>query len=532
MLIDVSGPTAIALSSPPPKQGGARATQPSSPWQLLKPWVAIFQRVELAIVLLSLLALGVLVGVLIPQDNLVDIYDLKEQYGAWYTPMRAMGLFTVYSSPWFIAIEVLFFFNLLLGSFQWLRPAWRSATQVTFCKTANILATAQPSVLAVSDQVSLTFLATTLTQHLKKRGYGVHIPHESSQTQNTNYQLYAHKANFSRLGPVVAHFGILLLLVATVYGVFTGFTGQQMMSSGETASFATLDKFTPRLPEPWWQGSRPDWQLALHDFNIEYYAKDPTTPKQYVSDLELRSADGKQSLARQNVSVNYPLSLGSVMFYQASFAPTGRLFLQVDGKPLTVEVNTEFNGRPIAMMPLGDANRQLSLVVFPFFVKQDPGVTANHVRVFLHEGDSFANKQTGKMPPNLTLNEGQSGSLFTNDGQSVAVSYIEPEIATGFQIKSAPETPWVYLAFGIISLGTVMCFFSQRQVWVAVETNDAGQPTVYLAYKTKKAPYQFQQERLALEADLLAALSKQAKQELAWQQATPPLVDRFAKESV
>lgn len=503
--------------------------QSASPWA----WLGVFKTVELAIILLSLMAVGVLVGVLIPQDGLVEVYQMKEQYGQWYTPMRAMGLFTVYSSTWFIALEVLFFFNLLFGSFQWLRPAWRSATRRVFCGPEHILASRQPSVLPLDEVASsgkqgvLTSVQATVTQLLKKRGYRIHQADKTTSSSDV-IKLYANKANFSRLGPVVAHFGILLLLFASVYGVFVGFTGQQMLSPGETASFNTLDTYTPRLPAPWWQGNRPDWTMVLHDFNIEFYAKDPTVPKQYVSDLEIRSADGK-TLARQDVSVNHPLSLGSVMFYQASFAPTGKLFMTVDGKPTTVEVNTRFNDRPIAMQTLGDADSQLSLVVFPFFVKQDDGVTENHVRVFLHEGDSFANKQQGEMPPNLTLFEGDAGTLYTNSGKAVAVGYTKPEIATGFQIKKAPETPWIYLAFAIISIGAVMCFFSQRQIWIAISNDNIdGKPTLYLAYKAKKAHFSFQKERVALEHDLANALSAQGEKPLVWEQATPPLDDPYA----
>lgn len=503
-------------ASHPPKSATPAATDSAFAW------LGVFQSVQLAIILLSLLALGVFVGVIIPQAGLVEEFQLKTQYGQWYTPMRAMGLFNVYSSPWFIAIEVLFFFNLLFGSFQWLRPAWRAATRRTFCAPENILASAQPSVLPLSN-MDITAAASTLQQLLKKRGYWVH----TAPSSNIHLiKLYAHKANFSRLGPVVAHFGILLLLVASVYGAFTGFKAQQMMSPGETASFTTLDSFTPNLPAPWWQGSKPNWQLVLHDFDIEFYAKDPTTPKQYISDLEIRSGDGQISLARQKVSVNHPLSLGDVMFYQASFAPTGRFFLQVDGQPLTAEVNTTFNDRPIAMVPVGQANENRALVVFPFFVQKDAGVERNHLRVFLHEGATFANKQPGQMPPNLTLFEGQSGHLLTNAGTPVNVTFDHPEIATGFQIKKAPETPWVYLAFGIISLGAVMCFFSQRQLWVAVTNkigdasgNTAGQPTLYLAYKTKKARFSFQKERCQLESALQQALAPKGR----WAQQTPPV---------
>ncbi|MEZ4575774.1 MAG: hypothetical protein R2857_12800 [Vampirovibrionales bacterium] len=34
--------------------------------------------------------------------------------------------------------------------------------------------------------------------------------------------------------------------------------------------------------------------------------------------------------------------------------------------------------------------------------------------------------------------------------------------------QAGPEVPWMYLSFVIIGIGTVMCFFSQRQVWLTL----------------------------------------------------------------
>lgn len=451
-------------------------------------WYRLFQSLPLAIILLSLLAIGVMVGVFMPQEGLVETAQIKAQVGNNYRLFKAMGLFNVYSSPWFLTVEILFFFNLLLGSFQWLRPAFRAATQRTFCGPEHIAPS--PNKLVLQTTKPLGVIAQTLTQTLRKKGYTLHQPNRNVQN---GLRWYGHKGDWSRLGPVVAHFGILVMLLASVYGVFSGFKGQQMMSPGDEASFANLDKFTPNIGQPYWIGSKPDWQLKLHDFNIEYYAADPTTPKQYTSDLELLDKDGN-SLVRQDVSVNHPLSYQGVMFYQASFAPTGRLFFEVDGKPLVSEINTTFQDRPIALTPIGNANDNRSLMVFPFFVKQDAGVERNHVRVFLHEGDHLWGAQAGKMPPNLTLYEGDTKTLGP-----VTVTYQRPEIATGFQIKKAPETPWIYAGFLLISIGTAICFMTQRQLWVAVESKENAPSTIWVEYKTHKAPVGFYNELLALQ---------------------------------
>ena len=45
-----------------------------------------------------------------------------------------------------------------------------------------------------------------------------------------------------------------------------------------------------------------------------------------------------------------------------------------------------------------------------------------------------------------------------------ADTYIKPEMSTGLQIKKAPEVPLMYTAYLIIGIGTLLCFFSQRQI--------------------------------------------------------------------
>ena len=312
-------------------------------------------------------------------------------------------------------------------------------------------------------------------------------------------------------------------------GAFTGFKAQQLMvpndavfgdSGQSTASFNALDTFTPNVNESVWLGSRPDWQLKLHRFDIEFYKTDPTTPKQYESDLELLSADGKQSLARQVVSVNHPLAYDGVMLYQASFAPTGKLFISINGKPVVAQVNSEFNNRPIAMVPLGNINNNRSLFVFPFFVQKDPGITKNSLRVFVHDGKGFVGAKPGKMPPNIMVKQGEFGTI-----NGITVGYKKPELATGFQIKKAPETGLVYLAFLIISLGTALCFFSQRRLWIAVEpaipkTNTEGSiintykntaGRVFLNSTTSKAWIGCHQDMQRLKLDLEKHLSTETK---------------------
>lgn len=481
-------PVAVACKKKP-------QTFPEQVWGFL----ACFRSLQLAIVLLSLLALATMAGVLLPQEGVVDPLEIKRNFGTNYRLFKAMGLFTVYSSYWFIALEVLFFFNLLFGSFQWLKPAFLAATRKTFCGPEHIQAS--PHRLAFTTSQPLGLMTADVIDWLKKARYQIHKP-AASQRPDGTVLLYASKGNFSRLGPVVAHFGILMMLVASVYGAFYGFKAQKLAVPGETFSIENANMFKPNVNEGIWLGSIPSWKIRVNDFHIDYYAPGETPApnanvavKQYYADLSVLNAKG-QEMKRETISVNHPLTVDDTVLYQASFSPTGKLFVEVNGKRRTLQTNTQFMNRPVSISELGNGR---TLMVFPFFVQQDPSVTRNYAVFFIRDQHGFVGAKPGKMPPNVRLLEGQSGQL-----SGLSFKYIRPEISTGLQIKKGPEVPWMYLSYLIIIVGTIMCIFSQRQLWLALTESPDGQTReLHVMYKSKKARISFMKELLRMRSELI-----------------------------
>ncbi len=494
----------MSLIAPQQSASVPLETMPPSPRQKTFPdrvWdmMACFRSVQLAIVLLSLLALATMAGVLLPQEGVVDVLQIKRDFGANYRLFKAMGLFTVYSSYWFIALEVLFFLNLLFGSFQWLKPAFLAATRQSFYGSRYIEHSPQRLVFQSPESPEAT--VGRASAWLRKNRYRVAAAPVERQEPNAKL-LYASKGNFFRLGAVIVHFGILMMLVASVYGVFFGFKAQKLAVPGETFALPDSQMFKTNIDPSLWLGSVPDWKVRVNDFRIEYYPEgqapeQTAVVKQYFADLSVINKAGKET-QREVISVNHPLTVGDTVLYQASFNPTGKLFMQVDGQPKTLAVNTEFMNRQVSMSELPDGK---ALLVFPFFVQQDPDTTRNNVVIFLRDGKGIMGAKPGKMPPNLRLREGESGELFGR-----RFTYVKPEFATGLQIKKGPEVPWMYLSYIIIMVGTILCIFTQRQVWLAVVAGDPGQPTrLALTFKTKKAKLSFMKELQRMQVDLLKA---------------------------
>lgn len=448
----------IQSETDPPETEQAETASESAPAPLpkswpkwVRDWLAVFQSVQLAIVLLSLMAIGILIGVLMPQKMLVDVADIRAQFGPeLYRLLDALGMFNVFSSPWFLALLVLFFFNLLIGSFRWLRPAVEAATKNPALSAAQLARIDDHRVLAPAPAMD----AAAMTKALRKEGFCV---------RQDEAGLYAHKGSWSRFGPAVAHIGILMLIVSTLYGTFFGFKAQHLLTPGQRFRLPEAESFTPNMDAKYWQGSVPNWQVAVDDFRIDWYKDNPDTVEQYYAGIRLLDSTGKE-LAKDTISVNHPLSYQDLSIYQATYAPTGQFFMTVNGKEQALKTTMQFQERTIALLPV--PARNASLVIFPFIRGQDPDVTQTHVVIFWREfGQPLAmTDEAGNalMPKNLRLNEGESGNL-----EGLDISFGGVEYATGLQIKRAPEVPWVYLSFGIIVLGTFMCLFAQRRLWLA-----------------------------------------------------------------
>jgi cytochrome c biogenesis protein len=265
-----------------------------------------------------------------------------------------------------------------------------------------------------------------------------------------------------------------------------------MVVPGKTFGLQETASFKTNISAPLWLGQVPQWRIEVQDFRVEFYKHRPDVAQQYFSTLVLKSPTG-QPLKQATISVNHPLVYDDVSIYQASFAPTGRFQMALDGHPLLLEVNTRFNNRPVSLQPIGLGE---TLIMFPFFANQDPGVTHNYAVFFIRKpGEPFVE---GQMPANIRLKEGESGVL-----KGHRLTYQRPEMSTGLQIKRAPETTLMYLSYLIIALGASLCFFSQRQIWATIVEVMPGRTVVTLSPKTNKARLSFRRELQKIEAALL-----------------------------
>ncbi|XVJ50826.1 MAG: cytochrome c biogenesis protein ResB [Vampirovibrio sp.] len=479
--------------SPKPPQ---KATTVWAPWKRLAHQLyTLMASMEWAVVLLITLATFCVLGSFIPQESLVPVADIQRQFGDATPYLQAMGFFNIFYSPWFLGLDALFFLSIVVGSFRWLRPAWRAITLKTWMNAQHIQACHTHKQMAISAAIPPHESMATLRMALEQKGF-----HVTPSTPKHPWSLYAQRGSLGRVGPMLTHLGIAMTLLCTLYGAFTNFTAQVTLTPQESFYLAEAEHFQSTTTPPWWFGRIPEWKTVIKAFDIEFQPHAATLPKQFTTHLDIIDLLSGEKLASGTTSVNHPFYYDGVTFYQAQFSPTTLHQIRINNQPLQIDASERLAGRPYAVHRINATTR---LFFFPLGRFTD-GLPENRLHVLLEKNGILEGYGKGFKESNhnlLSLAEGQTAQRIG----TISVAYDKAIMATGLQIKSAPEVPYLYLSLLILSLGCLLSFVPHHQVWFALHTEEGeglGPPTALVWYaKAKK-------QRPALETSLKAVVSK------------------------
>ncbi|WP_216454930.1 cytochrome c biogenesis protein ResB, partial [Arcanobacterium phocae] len=160
------------------------------------------------------------------------------------------------------------------------------------------------------------------TPLLEKKGYKVFVENNS---------LYARKGIIGKIGPIVVHAAMLIILAGAIWGALTGFFAQEMVASGDSFRVKNIIEAGPLS-----SGVIPkDWGIKVNRFWIDY------TPKgdidQFYSDLSVIDDNGRE-IDRKTIQVNQPLHHQGVTFYQTSWG--------------IAAVRVQINNSPVFQLPM------------------------------------------------------------------------------------------------------------------------------------------------------------------------------------
>jgi cytochrome c biogenesis protein len=427
-------------------------------WQKL-----IFRLADLRLAILLLLAIALfsISGTVIEQGRSVAFYQNNYPedpavlgFLSWQV-ILALGLDQVYTTWWFITLLVVFGSSLTACSFTRQLPTLKSARRWQYYQRPS-----QFEKLALSTQLPNTSLEE-MTPQLKQHRYKIF--------QEGN-KLYARKGIMGRIGPIIVHISMLIILAGAIWGAFTGFMAQEMVASGETFQVKNILEAgklaRSQIPK--------DFAVRVNDFWIDY------TPEgeidQFYSDLSVVDLQGNE-LKQKTIHVNEPLRYQGVTFYQTDWGISA--------------VKVQINNSPVFKLPMAKLNQEGEGRLWGTWVPIKPD---------LSEGVSLL---TRDLKGTLLVYD-TTGELagVVRPGMGIEIEGINLKVvdligSTGLQIKADPGVPIVYTGFALLMVGVVMSYVSHSQIW-ALQTENS----LYIGGKTNRAQLGFEKEFMTMITEL------------------------------
>ncbi|WP_353930262.1 cytochrome c biogenesis protein [Okeanomitos corallinicola TIOX110] len=420
----------------------------------------ILTNLRLAIILLLIIALFSVSGTVIEQGQSPAFYQANYPehpalfgFLTWKV-IQVVGLDHVYRTWWFLALLVLFGTSLTACTFTRQLPALKAAQKWQYYDKPSKFK--KLALSAELDHISLNSITPILTKNRYK----------IFQELENNDILYARKGIVGRIGPIIVHIGIVMILLGGIWGAMTGFMAQEMIASGDTFQVQNI------IESGAWtsQDVLKNWAVKVNRFWIDY------TPKggidQFYSDLSVVDNDGKE-IDHEQIYVNKPLRYHGVVFYQTDWGISG--------------VKVKLNNSPIFQLPMALLDTKGQGRIWGTWVPTKPDLSA---------GVSLLAKDLQGM----VLIYDAKGKLINTvrSGMSIPVNGINLKVvdivgSTGLQIKYDPGIPIVYTGFALLMLGVVMSYFSHSQIWVL----QVGEK-LYFGGKTNRAQVTFEREVLGI----------------------------------
>ena len=416
--------------------------------------VALLANLKVAIALLLAIAVFSILGTVIEQGQTIDFYleNYPEHPAIFgflsYKVILAIGLEHVYGSWWFLALLILFGTSLTACTFNRQLPILKASKRWFYYTKPQSFVKLPLATEIIGGNLN------DLAQSLQSKNYKVY---------QADDRLYARKGLIGRIGPIVVHASMLLVLIGSIWGSLTGFIAQEMVPSGETFQVKNITE-----AGAWSANQVPkDWSVRVNRFWIDY------TPKgsidQFYSDLSVLDRDGKE-VDRETIHVNKPLKYKGVSFYQANWDIHAIRFT--------------FNNSPILQLPVSKLESQNGgRQVWGTWIPTKPDLSAGITLITPDlQGTFLIYDEKGNLLTTIRTN--QSAEV-----NGVTFTLKEAIGSTGLQIKADPGIPIVYAGFGLLMLGVIMSYVSHSQVW-ALQVGDR----LYVGGKTNRAQVSFESE--------------------------------------
>ena len=380
---------------------------------------------KIAILIFLLISISCAIGTVIPQQESNQFYYENFNKNPWLGIINGNILLLlefnhVYTSFWFLILLAWLGIALAVCSFRRQLPILKSALNWIDYKSPR-----QIAKLSIAQTIQTNNSSKSIAKliiNLKKQGWNV---------KETNGRIAARQGVIGRLGPILIHLGMILLMLGATYGSLNGQTIEKFLAPGR--SITLLDK-----------NKEQGLTIELEKFQIE---RDPQgRAEQYISNINIIEPNGH--IEEKEISVNYPLRYKGLTLYQADWSLAA----------ITIEINNS----PKLQVPINSIP-QLGEQVWGTIIPTNKDGT-----------DPILLTVNSELGPVVTYNnDGEKlVTLSTNKqaevkGKLIKIINIIP--SSGLLFKHDPGVPLVYTSFTMILIGGSLSLISTKKIWALHE---------------------------------------------------------------
>jgi cytochrome c biogenesis protein len=451
---------------------------------------SFFSSVQLAIVLLSLIAFFALVGTLVPQREAAVAFAERIS-PALFPFLQKMQIFDLYHSVWFILLSGLLAVNLVICSLDRFPLAWRRFRMKHEPLNEDVFRDV-PEENTFSARTDVAKAADAARFLLQSKYRSV----ERADGPD-GVRLCAEKGRFALFGVYIVHVSILVLIAGAILGSVFGVEGYVHIPEGETAEAISLRSGNASLPLP--------FAVRCDKFTVELY--ESGMPKTFQSDLTFLR-DGRP-VRTAKLLVNHPVEFEGFRFYQSSYgaAPGGKATLALSREGGVRDIMNVSAGYSFALP--GKEGMFQVLRVEENLMSMGPAVKVV-VRSKNEEATFWVFQQIERIremnPDAIRQVPMFNPGLFRP--YTFALLGLEEKYYTGLQVNRDPGTPVVAASALLLIGGLMLILFSYaRAVWIRVAPS-GNRVLVTIAGRSYKNQSGLQKEMQYLLAELKDHLEK------------------------
>lgn len=410
----------------------------------------LFANLKFSIFILLLISLCSVIGTIIEQDQSIETYKVNYPLAnplfgflSWDLILK-LGLDHVYKTWWFLFLIFLFGCSLVLCSFLQQLPALKIARRCQFFRTTNSFYKLNNLTILVNFSFS-KILSTVRTQ-------------QYSIFQQKN-MVYCYKGLIGRIGPIIVHFSMILILIGTIVGSLFGFKAQEIIPKTEQFHIQNiLSNGTLSVI--------PTSSARVNDFWITYTKN--KTISQFYSDISILNPEGNE-IKRKTISVNYPFINHGIYYYQTDWSLIALRFKDLQNQIIEYPLINSFPNQE---------------KIWLTWISNTPSLQDGMLLLIDNlEGYCSIYNAAGQFLGNLEINEA------LNMNQPILLSEIIS--STGLQVKTDPGIPLIYLGFFFLMISTLLSYITYSQVWI-IQKNQQ----LFIGGTTNRALFDFELEFL------------------------------------